>query len=126
MSTFGQRIRPAVAAELRAAALAEQAGRPREGFQHLERAHVLGQASTVEHVRVHVQMLLWAVRHRIPREALGQVLRIVGAATKTALGWVPMGNTGGSNVSPFRPMPIPSDLKKVLEDAQVVPGRAGG
>jgi len=78
---------------------------------------VLGQASTVEHVRVHVQMLLWAVRHRIPREALGQVLRIVGAATKTALGWVPMGNTGGSHVSPFRPVPIRPFLRTNHVDA---------
>lgn len=126
MGNFGQRIRPAVTAELRAAASEEQEGRTRESFRHLERAHVLGQASTIEHVRVHVHMLAWAVRHRILREAVGQVLRIVGAATKTAVGWVPVGNTGGSNVSPFRPMPIPSDLKNVLEDAQTVSGRPGG
>ena len=62
-------------------------------------------------------MLLWAVRHRVSREAAGQVLRIIGAATKTAIGWVPTGNTGGSNISPFRPVPIPADLQKVLDSA---------
>ena len=31
----------------------------------------------------------------------------VGAAAKTAFGRVPRGNTGGANVSPFAPMPIP-------------------
>lgn len=118
MSTFGRRIGPAVTAELQAAAVEEQAGRVGNSFRHLERAHVLGQASTVQHVRVHLQMLLWAVRHRVPREAAGQVLRIVGAATKTALGLVPTGNTGGSNISPFKPLPIAVDLQKVLDAAR--------
>lgn len=117
MSSFGRRIRPAVDAELEAAGAQEALGDSRASFRHLERAHVLGQASTVQHVRVHVQMFLWALRHRVFREARGQVLRIVGAATKTALGWVPTGNTGGANVSPFKPMPIPDDLRRVLTEA---------
>lgn len=115
MSTFGRRIKPAVTAELDAAAAEEAAGHRAASFRRLERAHVLGQASTVQHVRVHVQMLLWAVRHRALGEFAGQVLRILGAATKTAIGWVPTGNTGGSNISPFKPVPIPTDLQKVLD-----------
>jgi hypothetical protein len=107
-----------VTSELRAAAAQEQAGNARASFDHLERAHVLGQASTVQHVRVHVQMLLWGLRRRAMREVVGQVLRIVGAATKTAIGWVPTGNTGGSNIHPFRPLPIPADLQKVLDEAR--------
>lgn len=89
-----------------------------QSFRHLERAHVLGQASTVQHVRVHLQMLRWALRHRVHREPAGQVLRIVGAATKTAFGWVPTGNTGGSNVSPITPMPVPPDLQRTLDWAR--------
>jgi hypothetical protein len=123
MSTFGKRIRPAVDTELRQAAAAEAAGHVDAGFHHLERAHVLGQASTVQHVRVHVQMLLWALRHRAFREARGQVLRIVGAATKTAIGWIPSGNTGGANISPFKPLPIPADLQRVLRSARSGDGR---
>jgi hypothetical protein len=46
---------------------------------------------------------------------LGQLIRIVGAATKTAIGWVPRGNTGGSNVSPFKPMAVPSDLEEIMQ-----------
>lgn len=118
MSRFGQRIRPAVERELAAAASAEAEGRSGAGFQHLQRAHVLGQAATVQHVRVHVQMLAWAIRQRRGREMAGQLLRIVGAATKTALGWVPTGNTGGSNISPFKPLPIPADLQAILRQAQ--------
>jgi len=87
-------------------------------FRHLERAHILGQASTIEHVRVHALMFAWALRQRKASEGLGQILRIIGAATKTALGLVPMGNTGGSNVSPFKPMPIPTDLQRILDMAR--------
>jgi hypothetical protein len=121
MNTFGKRIAPAVSSELRAAGAQEAAGQTEVSFRHLERAHVLGQAATVQHVRVHVQMLLWAVRHRAPREFVGQVLRIVGAATKTAIGWIPSGNTGGSNTSPFKPLPIAPDLRKVLDEARSRP-----
>ena len=50
------------------------------GFAHLERAHVLGQASTFLHVRTHLRMLSWAIRHRHLKEVVGQILRVVGAA----------------------------------------------
>lgn len=123
MSSFGQRIRPAVDQELGLARADEQSGRANDGFARLERAHILGQASTRQHVRVHAQMLLWAWRQRAPREAIGQLMRIVGAATKTALGWVPTGNTGGSNISPFKPLPIPDDLRQIL-DATGTPGES--
>jgi pimeloyl-ACP methyl ester carboxylesterase len=109
--------RPAVETELAAAKACERRGRPLEAFHHLERAHVLSQTSTVEHVRVHVRMLRWSLRRQDAREASGQLLRIVGAAGKTALGLVPLGNTGGSNVSPFRTMPIPPDLAALMSAA---------
>ena len=73
MSRFTRRIRPHVQFELDAASRAEARGEPQAAFAHLERAHVLGQAATVEHVRVHGRMFRWALRHRKPREALGQV-----------------------------------------------------
>jgi len=114
---FAALIRPVVAVELDAASKTEKLGMAAEAFRHLERAHVLGQASTVEHVRVHWRMLRWGLRQRRPREVLGQVLRVVGAATKTGLGWVPAGNTGGANVNPFRPMPIAPDLRALLDAA---------
>jgi hypothetical protein len=45
----------------------------------------------------------------------GQVYRLAGAATKTFIGLVPSGNTGGTNVSPFKPMPIDPELAKIIE-----------
>ena len=91
VSEFGCRIRPYVESEILAACQAEARGRPDVAFSHLERAHILGQASTVEHVRVHWHMLLWGIRQRHVRECLGQLLRIVGAAISTAVGPAPTG-----------------------------------
>ena len=117
MNRFGKQIRPFVDEELRNAWRADAQGNGATAFRLLERAHILGQASTVQHVRAHAHMLAWALRHRRPKELLGQVLRIVGAATKTVL-WVPVGNTGGANVSPVRPMPIPADLARMIARAR--------
>jgi len=118
MTTFAIRIRPSVQAELEASALAEARGQFYTAFQHLERAHVLGQPATSEHVRVHWRMFHFALRNRMPREAFGQAWRIAGAALFTAVGWVPTGNTGGSDVSGFRRMPLPQDLQAELDAAR--------
>ena len=63
---------------------------------------------------VHWLMLKIGWRKRDLREILGQLIRIAGAATKTPLGIYPSGNTGGSNVWFFEPMPIPEDLRTIL------------
>jgi hypothetical protein len=118
VSKFGRRIRPYVESEIRAAYQAEARGQPDIAFSHLERAHILGQTSTVEHVRVHWHMLLWGIRQRNVRESLGQLLSIVGAAIGTAIGLVPQGNTGGTNVAPFKRMPIPPELAARIEEAR--------
>jgi len=113
-SNFSRMISPFVQAELEDARLARVSGDIRREFTHLERAHVLGQQSTYWHVKVHVLMLVWGIRNRSMREVLGQIFRIVGAATKTAIGFVPHGNTGGANVSPFKKMPIDPELANLI------------
>ena len=74
MGNFADNIRPYVDAELEAAARD-----PAQAFRHLERAHVLGQASTRQHVRVHWRMLCWAWQQRDAREFFGQSFRLAGA-----------------------------------------------
>jgi hypothetical protein len=118
VNEFGRRIRPYVEREILAAYQAEARGQPDVAFSHLERAHVLGQTSTVEHVRVHWHMLLWGIHQRDVRECLGQLLRFIGAAIGTAVGLVPQGNTGGTNVNPFKRMPIPPELAARIEEAR--------
>jgi len=115
MNIFHQRIQPEVLKELKQAERLEQLDDPKAAFQHLERAHVLGQSSTRWHTLVHFRMFRWAWAQRDGKEMWGQVMRMIGALTKTALGWVPRGNTGGSNVSPFKSMPIPKDLQRILD-----------
>lgn len=118
MNTFNENISPHVDRELQRAAEVESGGQPSAAFVHLERAHVLGQASTFQHVRVHLQMFAWGWRHGRARECVGQILRIVGASTKTVFGLVPSGNTGGSNISPFKSLPVEPELAMLIRNAQ--------
>lgn len=97
---------------------AQARGEPGVAFHHLERAHILGLATTAEHVLVHWRMLLWAVRQRNARECVGQLLRILAAAIMTAIGATPTGNTGGANVSPVQRMPVPPDLDLLIQRAR--------
>ena len=115
MPTFSTLIRPRVQAELDAASIAEARGHFDTAFTHLERAHVLGQASTREHVRVHWHMLRFGARQGRSADAFGQAWRLAGAAALTAAGLVPTGNTGGSAVNGFRRMPVPEDLRRVID-----------
>lgn len=116
-TAFGKRIHPHVEAELAAAAIAELSGDPYTGFHHLERAHILGQRSTVQHVRVHLRMLMWGIRHQNRREVFGQILRVLAATAGSWVGLVPHGNTGGANVNAFTQMAIPNDLSRQIERA---------
>ncbi len=116
--SFYQAIQPHVEQALSRAKLAGHNAQITEQFSHLETAHVLGQGSTRLHTKVHVLMLKWAIQQGDIKEALGQIMRIVGAATKTPFGLVPKGNTGGSNVSPFKAMPLNEELEKLLNQAQ--------
>jgi hypothetical protein len=107
-------LKEVVNQELRLAAQFEAVKDPAQAFYHLERAHILGQYNTRLHVLVHWRMFIWGLKHNDKREIIGQVLRLVAAATKTAFGLIPEGNSGGANISPFKSMPIPDDLKAIL------------
>jgi hypothetical protein len=115
---FSRRIAASVRVELKASVKARATGRAEHEFACLERAHVLGQGSTYWHVRVHLMMLMWGLRHSDVREIVGQIFRILGAATKTVFGLVPEGNTGGANVNPFRSMEIDPELAELIQRAK--------
>jgi len=59
-------------------------------------------------------MLRHALRTRDLHEILGQLVRIIGGFPLSFFGRVPIGNTGGANVLPEQPMPVPVDLQAVL------------
>jgi len=85
------------------------------GFAHIERAHVIGQAFVVPHARSHWLMLEVELRRRRPMAAFGQVIRIALGVLGSAVGLVPVGNTGGSNVSMFKRMPIAPELQNIMD-----------
>lgn len=118
MSNFTKKISPYVEQELSLAYQARKNGLIDIEFSHLENAHILGQESTYLHVKVHGLMLLWGWRNKQIKEVLGQALRILGAATKTAIGLVPQGNTGGVNISPFKVLPINAKHQAIISKAK--------
>jgi len=82
-------------------------------FPPVERAHVLAQRMTGRHTFVHWRMLVAGLLRGDLREAVGQVPRIVASILFSRL-WVPRGNTGRARVSPFKPMPVPDDLRHLV------------
>ncbi len=97
-------------------AAAEAATDSERAFRHLARAHILSQRFTWRHVSVHWRMLKLGASLRDWREVLGQMTRILAAALFSRI-WVPIGNTGRADVSAMKPMPIPQDLRALLENS---------
>ena len=107
--------RSAFDAEISSATASIAEGSLISAFQHLERAHVIGQAHVVPHVITHWHMFKVALKQRDLIAAWGQVVRIVLGALGSAVNVVPTGNTGGSNVSMFKRMPIEPEIRDIIE-----------
>jgi len=109
-------LRSAWTSEREAARGAKQR-RDRAGeWAHLERAHIVSQPMAGLHVRTHFAMLGYGIRHHDAKEIIGQLVRLAVAGPGSLTGRYPAGNTGGAGISALRPMPIPSDLRALLED----------
>src|ERR1700748_2995797 len=102
------------AQERTAAGAARQQDDAAEEWRHLERAHILSQPMAVAHVRTHLAMLGYGLRHRDRREIIGQLVRLVLAAPGTWTGRYPVGNTGGANVSALEAVAMAADLRRGL------------
>lgn len=85
-----------------------------KAFAHLERAHILGQSFTLPHAQAHWWMLKVGWRRQDLTEIVGQIVRILGSLLFTWV-WVPVGNTGGAHVAPFKSMPIPKEFQELLK-----------
>ena len=112
-----ERLLGAWSAEITAARAARSEADVRAEWGHLERAHILSQPLPGPHVRTHAAMLAAALRRRDRRELVGQVFRFIVAGPGSLTGRYPIGNTGGADVSAFEPMPIPDDLRALLEES---------
>jgi len=114
MKKTGSRRIEAFEAAMSEAARHRASGDVRSAFAALKRAHVLGQLDFVPHLRVHWQMLRagWATGDR--REVTGQLMRIALVPVGHLFARLPVGNTGGANVSAFKPMAIPPELERLM------------
>ena len=79
----------------------------------LAHAHIVGQKNTFAHTYSHFLMLRVGLRKRDFKEIFGQSTRILAALLFSRI-WVPKGNTGWSDVSPFKAMPLPEELKHLF------------
>ncbi len=90
-------------------------GNLEHAFKHLERAHVLGQLSVGPHARAHWLMLNLELRRWGIGAALGQTVRLLLGVLGSAVGVVPVGNTGGTDISMFRRLPIAPELQAIID-----------
>ena len=108
-------LRQAYEAEMTAAAGLYASGEFAQSFRHLEIAHVLGQHQVVAHARTHYWMLKIGIQRRSLREVWGQAIRIVLGIVGSAIGIVPLGNTGGTDISMFKRLPLDPHIEKLMK-----------
>jgi len=81
----------------------------------LKRAHVLGQLAVWPHVYTHWLMLVVAWQQRQFGAVVGQLIRMVLGVIGSAVGKVPTGNTGDSEISMFLSLPIDPELQQIMD-----------
>jgi hypothetical protein len=91
-----------------------------KAWQHLERAHIIGQSFPFQHSYVHWKMLQFGFRIKSTKEIIGQIPRLVFGGVKSFVGKVPVGNTGGANVPPLKSLPLAPELEQLLSKASIV------
>jgi hypothetical protein len=84
-------------------------------FRHLETAHVLGQHHVMPHARTHYWMLKIGIQRRALGEVWGQAVRIVLGMVGSAVGIVPRGNTGGTDIGMFKRLPLDPGIEKLIK-----------
>ena len=86
----------------------------------MERAHILGQPYPAEHTAVHWKMLCFGIKLKNTKEITGQIPRLLFGGVKSFVGVIPLGNTGGADVPPLRPMEIPADLQAIINNTHTL------
>lgn len=90
-------------------------------WNHLERAHIIGQKYPYAHTLVHWEMLKFGIRIKSGKEIIGQIPRLIFGGVKSFVGKIPVGNPGGANVPPLKPFPIEPGLQDIFIKAGVTP-----
>lgn len=115
-TTMPWALKPFYEKELQDAATAFAQNNLQLSWQHLERAHILGQPYPYEHSLVHWRMLQFGIKTKNTSEIIGQIPRLLVGGVKSFVGNIPVGNTGGANVPPLQPMEIPEELKQIIQN----------
>lgn len=88
-------------------------------WEHLERAHIIGQRYPSSHSYVHWKMLQFGFRIKCTREIFGQIPRLVFGGIKSFVGNIPVGNPGGADVPPLKAFPIDPQIRAIFAEAGV-------
>lgn len=96
-----------------------QEGNLNVAWNHLERAHVIGQRYPYAHSFVHWKMLMFGFKIKSIKEIVGQIPRLLIGGVKSFVGQIPVGNTGGANIPPLKPLPIQDDIQEMFVKAGV-------
>ena len=91
-----------------------------EAWNHLERAHVIGQAYPYQHSYARWKMLLFGIKIKSVREIIGQLPRLLVGGVKSFVGKIPVGNTGGADIPPLKSLPIQEDIQAIFEKSGVL------
>lgn len=94
-------------------------GNLKSAWNHLERAHIIGQKYPYTHTVVHWKMLRFGIKIKSVREVIGQIPRLIFGGVKSFVGKIPVGNPGGANVPPLKPFPIERELQEIFIKAGI-------
>lgn len=108
------RVKKLISREMADYRAARNGNDPAKAWIALERAHILSQPYLVLHLANHWEMLKFAGAERDVKEVIGQIARLALAPLGSLTRRIPVGNTGRSDVSAFKSMPIPEDLRDAL------------
>ena len=114
-----EKLKPYFYAELKDYRENFRKGNLENAWNHLERAHILGQAYPWHHSYVHWKMLLFGIHIKSGKEILGQIPRLLVGGVKSFVGKIPVGNTGGANIPPLKPLPISDELLSIFKKSGI-------
>ncbi len=114
-------LKPYYNQELRKYQTEYASGNLKIAWNHLERAHILGQKYPYSHTYVHWKMLQFGFKIKSGKEIFGQIPRLLFGGVKSFVGIIPVGNPGGANVPPLQPFQIEKELQDIFIKAGINP-----
>lgn len=118
-TSIPQTLKPYYASELSKYQSEYTSGNLKSAWNHLERAHIIGQRYPYAHTFVHWKMFQFGLKIKSAKEIFGQIPRLMFGGVKSFVGIVPVGNSGGANVPPLKPFPLEKELEDIFKKAGI-------